>query len=302
MPTVKLIAPDRTILKMVNTDINAIESMLISEGIQKGSCSNEVIISDTTDPGNNAINSNSWYAATDNEGVGSKVIKEATFENGIINTKMHVGSFSYPNGPWTSGKLAGNIGYKITDYDYVKVTYKSSIDLIFELPIASLDSEGKNFGKRIDECNNFNTLILDLKTFEKPTWAVSDPAPLDKSKVSTISFRTLLADGEDVEISVKEVIFYKKTGTANFNTLKDKNPGLDFEVQQINNNLIINGNYNSLFSYEIISTSGKKLVTGQSKSSFQKIDNLNLSTGVYLLYIKAGNYKQSVTRRFRWTK
>lgn len=298
VPTVRLIAPDRTIIKTVNSDIKAIETMLMNEGLSKSSCTNQIEITDTTDGGLNVVNSDGWYAAVDNEGVGSKVIKNATKENGSVVTKMHVGPFSYPNGPWTSGKLAGNIGYNINSYDYVKITYKSSIDLIFELPMPSLDSGGKNFGKRIDATDIYKTVILDLATFEKPTWAVSDATTLDKNKVSTISFRTLLANGEDVEISVKELVFYKRSDTDITKKILTDKPSV--LIAQTKSNLCVDIEENLNASYRILSVNGRVLQTGDLQNKL--IDCSKLSSGSYILNINSPDRITIFSGSFKWEK
>lgn len=275
--------------------------MLVSEGLSKSDCNNEVIISDTTSPGSNAINTDSWYAATDNEGVGSKVIKDAVLENGSINTSMYVGNFSYPNGPWTSGKLAGNIGYDIDGYDYVKITYKSTIDLIFELPMPVLDSQGKNFGKRIGACHDYRTLILDINSFEKPTWAVSDATKFDKSKVSTVSFRTFLADGENVDISLKEVKFYKKTVTGN-KISKLSFPNNKFQTVQNLKSLQIKTNFKGNANYKILSPKGQLIKKGKLKEIKEHyyINNLLIGSGIYILNIISDSNKEQLTGSFKW--
>lgn len=211
IPTVKLIAPDKTVLSLVTwSQAGQIKTTLVQKQVPTKVCEHIPVITDTIQGSGNITTSGTWYAEIDGENLGSKVVKQPTLTGSEMSATLFVAKYDYTGNKWPYGKVAlpcGNTA--VADKRYIKITYKVNDDILVELPMAQTDSVGENYGKRLPAATDWTTAVLDLQTFAQPPWTAK-ATPLDYTKVNELVFVTPLGHGKNVDFSFREIATYKK--------------------------------------------------------------------------------------------
>lgn len=290
LPTILLISPDKEIIAETTMDTELIDKALKEAGIKE---MDPVIkeITDTASCSENLVNKGNWWFAHDEEGQGSKIVKEPLLTGDLMESVIHIGTYVYPS-IWTWGEVAMSLpsSLDLSEASYISVTYRTNNDLVLSLPMKGTPDTYGPYGRTMPASENgtWITATYAMDQFGQPTWSALLDGLVAKD-IETVAFMTSYANGIDVTIDVKDIRFLKRSSNSVVTqAAASMGASLGFSDGNIHFNIRQSGNY----SLKLFSPQGREisLLAMQSISRGEygvDVSEKNLAPGLYIVTLKS---------------